>query len=219
MYNGGQEDQMRSRAVVFFCLFIGLAVSTAFAQTGNSPTNPSSATFSDQDKAAARREIEKVGEMFGVKKAEPPTPVRTKEEPVTVAEVADKALTMVGNAVGTIAGIVQKVAPEVWEIMVRQQYAAAVGMLVGPFLFLLLTGTYTLVVKKYWKKYPDSEPYFNKDKDPTEKLLRGLLTTLFPGLIGMVVAGTLAYRIGDALPMAINPKYYAVRDLLQMLLK
>jgi len=205
---------------LFLVMVFGFAVLVVSAQTQAPPSTPNSPTFSEQDKAAAKKELEKVGEMFGVKKPEAPIPAKTEDKDVTMAEVADKALTMVGNAVGTIAGIVQKVAPEVWEIMVRQQYAAALGMLIGPFLFLLINAAYVVTVKKYWKKWGryDSDDYTTEDW-LTEKGMRAILTTLVPGIVAMIFAGILAYRVGDALPMLINPKYYAVRDLLQMLLK
>ncbi len=216
---------MFTKKAVLFVLIIGLTF-TAFAQNTQQSTQQSSqqssqttATFSDKEKAEAKKQLGQLGEMFGVKKDQPQS-AQTEEKPVTMAEVADKALNMVGNAVGTIAGIVQKVAPEVWEIMVRQQYAAAFGMLIGPFLFLVLLGICTVIIKKYWKKEEgfDKKEYFPND-DLSEKAIRGLITSLIPGVLALIFAGTLSYRIGDAVPMLINPKYYAVRDLLQMLLK
>jgi len=205
------------KKILFLVTIFGLMIPVMSAQT---PTT-ASPTFSDKEKAEAKKELQKVGEMFGVNKQDPPpTQTKTDSKPPTMAEVADKALDMVGNAVGTIAGIVQKVAPEVWEIMVRQQYAAAFGMLVGPFLFLCLTAIYTLIVKRYWKKWPEygEEDYFSKEW-LSAKGYRATLTSGIPGILALIFTCVLAYRIGDALPMLINAKYYAVRDLLQMLLK
>lgn len=197
----------------------GLMTILISAQNQPVTTQPQQPTFSEHDKTAAKQELQKVGEMFGVKTSPATTAAKTEaKEAVTMAQVADKALDMVGNAVGTIAGIVQKVAPEVWEIMVRQQYAVAISMLIGPFLFLLIDIMYVVVVKKYWKKYPEEDEYFFSG-DPTVKGIRAFLTTLVPGITAIIFTGVLAYRIGDAVPMLINPKYYAVRDLLQMLLK
>lgn len=200
---------------IFSIMIFAVALVTVQAQTAQTPTK---ATFTEEEKAAAKKELTKVGEMFGVK-AEQPAPTKDKDgkevkptTEATMAKVADKALDMVGDAVGSIAGMVQKVAPEVWEIMVRQQYANALGMLIGPFLFLLLVGIYTLITKKYWKKLPEDERSDEKDA-------RRVLTTIIPGILALVFSAILAYRVGDAIPMLINPKYYAVKDLLQMLLK
>jgi hypothetical protein len=217
-------------AVMFFTLSM-LTISVVIAQNNNPPANTTTtqatATFSEQERAEAKKQLQGVGELFGVKKPTSPeqtkteskSTAKTEDKPVNMAEVASKALDMVGNAVGTIAGIVQKVAPEVWEIMVRQQYAAALAMLVGPFLFLLIVAVYVVVVKKYWKRYPDDTGYFDHSSDPTLKFFRALLTTFIPGIMAIIFSGVLAYRIGDALPMLINPKYYAVKDLLEMLLR
>lgn len=191
-------------------MILAVALVTVQAQT-QTPTNK--ATFTEEDKAAAKKELTKVGEMFGVKPTEKPVVTDGKlATEATMAKVADKALDMVGDAVGSIAGMVQKVAPEVWEIMVRQQYASALGMLIGPFLFLILVGLYTLITKKYWAKYPENEKSDARDA-------RMILTSIIPGILALVFMSILAYRIGDAVPMLINPKYYAVKDLLQMLLK
>lgn len=212
------------RKFLALALIFGLIGPTLFAQAQTTPPPAKTQAFSEQEKAAARKELEKVGEMFGIKKDEPATnnqaqAAKAADKPTNVPQVLDKALDMVGNAVGSIAGLVQKVAPEVWEIMVRQQYAAALSMLLGPFSFLFITATYAVITKWYWKKGEgyDEAGYFTSEA-PTEKGFRALLTTLLPGIMAIIFSGVLADRIGDAVPMLINPKYYAVRDLLQMLL-
>ena len=200
---------------LFTTICLGLMVLPMFAQSSTTNT-----TFSDQEKRKAQEELQRIGDMFGVKKSAPVQTTAPQNAETTMAEVADKALTMVGSAVGTIAGIVQKVAPDVWEIMVRQQYAAAFGMLVGPTLFLFLDAIFVITIKKYWKKWSnyDNASYFGGDF-LSDKGWRAVITSLIPGILALVFGGVLAYRIGDAIPMLINPKYYAVRDLLQILLK
>jgi hypothetical protein len=205
-------------------LAFGLLNSILPAQTPPAPSPAKTQAFTEQDKAAAKEDLKKVGELFGIQKTEPATakqaPVeKTESKTTTMPQVADKALDMIGNAVGSIASLVQKVAPEVWEIMVRQQYAAALGMLVGPFSFLFITAIYVAMAKRYWKKSEnyDTEDYTTSDF-LSDKGFRALLTTLFPGIMAIIFSGVLAYRLGDAIPMLINPKYYAVKDLLQMLL-
>src|SRR5687767_4312518 len=49
-----------------------------------------------------------------------------------MADVADKVVDLGARAIAQAAGTVQKVAPEVWRIMIRQQYAKAAGLLVVP---------------------------------------------------------------------------------------
>jgi hypothetical protein len=205
-------------------LTFGLMSLMLDAQTPPTPPPAKTQAFTEQDKAAAKEDLKKVGELFGIQKTEPATAKqapaeKTESKPTTMPQVADKALDMIGNAVGSIASLVQKVAPEVWEIMVRQQYAAALGMLVGPFSFLFITAIYVAMAKRYWKKSEnyDADNYFDGDM-PSDKGFRALLTTLFPGIMAIIFSGVLAYRLGDAIPMLINPKYYAVKDLLQMLL-
>lgn len=188
----------------------------AAAQPANTPP-----TFSEQDRAAAKKQLQAVGELFGVKKSDPPPASATKQEPpATMAEVADKALNMVGNAVGTIAGIVQKVAPEVWEIMVRQQYAKAIAGIIVPGGMILLLWMMTLTVKRFWPHNKDQDYFTDPDYGQlTDRGVRAVWTTLVPTVLTMLLGIWFFVRLQDSVLYLINPKYYAVKDLLEMLLK
>jgi len=50
----------------------------------------------------------------------------------TMAEVSDRALDLLEKSVTSVAAGVEKAAPQVWRVAVRQQYAKAIGPLVLP---------------------------------------------------------------------------------------
>lgn len=212
-----------TKSVAISLIFGVLLASVAIAQSNTSANTataqvPATATFSDQDREAAKKELQKVGELFGVKKNISPPPATKQEAPVTMPEVADKALTMVGNAVGTIAGIVQKVAPEVWEIMVRQQYAKAIAGIIVPSGLILLLWMVTLAVKRFWP-CDKTESYFDRNGQFNNRGTRAAWTTLLPVALTAILGVWFFNQLADSALLLINPKYYAVKDLLEMLLK
>lgn len=134
------------------------------------------------------------------------------EEGKSMADVADRALSILSGYIGSAAQAMQKVAPEVWRVMIRQQYANAVA---GPLLPLALIGftvLYVVTLKRWWDK---SKVVNNSD----EASARFIFTSLVP-FVSYVVCGIWAsITIRGSIQMLINPEYYAFRDLLQLVLR
>lgn len=189
---------------------------------------------SAEDAQRVREEVKKIGSLFGVEAKEQPTPVvETKEElkkGTTMAGVADKALDMLSQAVATISVTMEKVAPEVWKIMVRQQYAKAVADLSLPWGLLLIALCFVAISKRLWNKegaIRDREEVIAKAKAENktaewsdhEMGWRGLITTLIPLVLGFICAIWGALVVKGSILYLMNPQYYAIRDLLQMIMK
>ena len=157
-----------------------------------------------QDGAAA------LGKAFGIEQPKPHATVPpTPEKPKSFADVADKGLDMVKNLVITLAETLEKVAPEIWRVMVRQQYAKAISGLVLPWGLFLVTILYTVILKKIWK---------DENLDSEDRAWRGGLTTFLPFVAGIVFAIWGCVNLKDSVLLLINPEYYAIRDLLIMIL-
>ena len=127
--------------------------------------------------------------------------------PKTIADVADKALDLVSNAVAQISATIQNVAPEIWRIMIRQQYANAVGYVMFPLGLLAVFYVFRDQLAKRWQ--------------PTTDDGRGVKTAFVETIpiIIMVLSGIgFAWGLTRALQIFINPEYYAVRDLIRILL-
>lgn len=128
------------------------------------------------------------------------------------AEVADKALDMVGRAVGSISATLQKVAPEVWRIMIRQQYAKAISEPIAPLLWLILCIIWYKFTTKKWT--PDVD-----EGDDDNTLARIAITKGLPTIGAAVAGGFLIFAVKTSILLAMNPEYYAIKDLFTMILK
>ncbi len=201
----------------FLQAFLALPLLTAGIAVAQQPQQAQ--PFNADQKQQAQEQLRQLGEVFGVPRptkaaaSNNPATTTTPEEPKTIASVADRALDMVGNAVASISSMVQKVAPEIWRIMIRQQYANAVECVAIPFGFLLTLLTYKFYVNKHW------QPSGAQNEWENELIWRRWLVQILPTGAMLLTGCGLVIGLTQAFQIWINPEYYAVRDLLQTLLK
>jgi len=121
---------------------------------------------------------------------------------LSAANVAERALDMLGTLATTASERIEAISPDVWRIMVRQQYANGIVLIAIPLLLALL-----LVV--YWK----AADKIIKDRD-----CREIFAAAVPllALIGVGIA--LAVCVPVAIARFVNPEYYAIADLLRMIM-
>jgi hypothetical protein len=214
--------------LVAFSLFFSAQV---FAADPPAPKQ----VVSEQDAVAVQKGVKDLAKAFGVETPAPVQPAApaTESTPApqkNMADVMDKAIDKVSDVVGLVAESMRKIAPEIWTIMIKQQYAKAVGDLVVPVALTMLI--YALVVRRM-KKICDNEKGKGKKKEgsPDEDddpgfTQNGDLTdygTAFLFYIASWVGFSLsalwlANRLADTSKYLINPDYYAIQDLLRMLL-
>lgn len=132
---------------------------------------------------------------------------------MSMAEVADKALEMAGTAIAQTVEQLENVAPTVWRVMVRQQYAKAIGDLIPAWglclLFLIATTTLRSKQKKDW----ETEGW-NQSND--EEGVHGAILVI--GGLLMVLSGTFGiYALADSVKYFVNPEFYALKDLILIL--
>lgn len=128
----------------------------------------------------------------------------------TLAEVSDKALSMLEKSVSTVAAGVEKAAPQVWRVALRQQYARAIAPLIVPFGACCLLFPLALFAwRKGW----------------AWSLTDGAWETPGPFLLWVGVAAAvlvpgffLLRQLQESTLLLINPEWYALRDLVQLLL-
>ena len=128
----------------------------------------------------------------------------------TMADVADKAVDMAGRMVGQAAEQIQKVAPDVWRIMIRQQYAKGLADVIVPLCLLGITFVYFKIARKHWK--------YEEESDGDLKTVSFLFVNLAPFLCGIALAIWTAIQISSSMMYLINPEFYAIRDMLMLLL-
>jgi len=125
--------------------------------------------------------------------------------------VADKALTLLEKLITQIATTVEKMAPDVFRIMYRQQIAKAFGNLIVPWLILFVTVLYILLIRRLW-------PWEGEDDGSTECGCHIAFTAALPLIIclAMCIWGLIA--LSNSICYLYNPEYYAIRDLINILM-
>lgn len=166
-------------------------------------------TFTPDERKAALEALNTIAKTFG-QQAQPAAP---QPQGKTMAEVADKALDLSAKYIGQAANIIEKAAPRVWAVMIKQQYAKAIGDLVAPVIWFFISIMISIFIRKFWK-VPES---VRNDSD--ERVFRNVATLVVPALICLAAAGTFASRLSDSAMYLINPEYYAIKDLVQILLR
>lgn len=197
--------------LVFVSLLLPLPVAALDQVVGAPPSD----VLTVEDRAVLRADLERVAQVLGVEtkpvaaeaavKPVEPKPEALKTEK-TIAEVSDRALTLVERAVTSAAVGLEKAAPQVWRVMVRQQYAKAIqGPVFALFLFLCMLGL-KIVSRRTAGVYREGED--------------GAIT--FGRIVTWIALGIAFVNFGDSISRAavyvINPEYYALRDLVQILL-
>lgn len=136
----------------------------------------------------------------------------------TAADVANNALNHLAAGSGqilekgtdlikAIAQATQKAAPQVWEILVRQQMIIGVTN-IGIFIFLLVC--FILMWKLHKFTYNKYTSFLNHMSDPTPALGTVLITICVGGALFIATLNGFQNTVGHLL----NPSYYAAMDLI-----
>lgn len=203
---------MRKVAVLFALVSLVVVFSQpVFAQTASSEA---ANALSIDDAEKLRQQMKALAELL---KSSVPEDTQQRigvQQNKTVAEVLDKALDLVSGSVATIAAGVEKAAPHVWRIMIRQQYANAFGNILLPSLLLVLCIVYYRLISKRW-----NEP----EKEVSDKITNHeawyFFSRILPIFSGVVFGIWTAVNLTDSLKIFINPEYYAIKDLITMVLQ
>jgi hypothetical protein len=211
--------------IVVLCM---LNAATVMAQTANpnpsapgqQPAPSQTGAISPEDAAKARQEMKDLAKIFDVEPktnsvqqtTEPSTPQKEK----TVADVADRALDMASNLVGSVASTLQKVAPDVWRILIKQQYAKALGELIFPWGMVMFLMVYKKAAYKGWTEYIEALKTSQSANDIWH--VRLWTSQIIPTALILYFGTAGLYSLSNTAMYLTNPEYYAVRDLLQLIL-
>ncbi len=143
----------------------------------------------------------------------------------TVGDALDKGLDMAKETVVYLAGKIEQVAPQLWRVLVIQQYVKGATLLIQPIGFLFLVWIYRRLLLKWWRPSPSDDNPEERLIDPggadeipwpTHKGWRGTLTIAVP-LVAIIVGGIWFYTaFTNAAGYFINPNYYALKDIIQL---
>jgi hypothetical protein len=178
------------------------------------------AAFTEAERAQALEAIRGIAKNFQVDPGYAAKPTEASQQK-TMADVADKALDISTRYIGQVASVLEKVAPQVWRIMIVQQYAKAIRDLSVPWGIFILILVLTIISRRMWKLEPDQvrQSFFNmhNESNLSARGARGLFTFILPSAV-LLLTGIIGINaFADSAMYLINPEYYAVKDLLQML--
>lgn len=149
----------------------------------------------------------------------------TGNKHATWGGIFDKALGMFSGAISKIAETLEQAAPYVWKIMVLQQYAKAAGGIAIPLGFLLFLFFYHHYINKWWTgKADETFDEMSSDSSSYSKStgqgwgFRVFFCRFIPLVGGLFVGGFLISAIQNAVLYTMNPYYYAIRDMIVLLL-
>ncbi len=204
---------MRSFALfVVLAISFGMANNCVFSQENAEAEKPQS--LSKQDIQQIREAAQGLKEVFGIEddSAKKNDSKTGKPEKKTMADVADKAVDMAGRMVAQAAETIQKVAPDVWRIMIKQQYAKATSIIIIPVGLLIILFIAYRQVNKWW---PRPERGFDSND---ENCNWWIVCKIVPFIGGIALSVWFAIALSFSVKYLINPEFYAIRDMLMMIL-
>ena len=203
---------------LFSALLLSVALSLGSVSFFSAPAmaqSESNNAVSQEDQEKMRLQLQTLAEAFEVSKPEAKVEQKKEQPRKTVADVADRALSMVENVTAQLSNTLAKIAPEVWRIMIRQQYAKAAMATIVPFGLIFAILIVVAYIRKYWQPEKREDGSY---EDDGEKWGYIWVVRIVPGILLLLDGLWLFNRMSDAIAYLINPEYYAIQDLLRMLL-
>lgn len=193
-------------ALLFLCIFNNIV--SAEEQT----VQP----LSSQDTEVIKKNAQALGTLFGIEQQKPVPNTDAQQQGKSMADVAEKAIDLTAQAIATIASTIQKIAPDIWRIMLKQQYVKGIQGLIVPFGLLLLIFVYRAKIAP--KCFPVPTKENGIDEDQEEKWVRIWFANIIPVVLAFLLGPWGANRLSDCLGYLINPEFYAIQDLLRTIL-
>lgn len=199
---------MKKLIVLLSFLMLSLVSHNTYADSTPAPITSATQALSPEDIKSLQDQINQLSKVVGADTPASKTSEKTNDHK-TVADVADKALSMFSGLVASLSDSMKKIAPHIWEIMVRQQYATAIGNVIVPLLLLLTSALYMIGIRKYWSS-PDEDT--NTDTIAVKVVFRSVIPLILMAIFSIYSV----IEIANSVQMLINPEYYALKDLLSL---
>ncbi|MBI2453995.1 MAG: hypothetical protein HYV54_00230 [Parcubacteria group bacterium] len=204
---------------LFYAVLVGIFVSLPLVWGQSQPAKQEAALsaedakqLKDQLEALAALLKSKVPQESQGKSDTQSSQTQSQSGNRSVADVLDKALDLTSSSIAFIASKVEKAAPQVWRIMIFQQYAKAIGDVILPWGLFILVVVYYKVVGKKWIK-PDK---FSDDKQKNvrdEYVGWFICSRVIPICFGCIFGIWGMNNLSGSIKYLINPEYYAIKDL------
>ena len=162
---------------------------------------------SQEDQEKLRGQVNALGQLLGVVK--PAAQPSQSPEHKTAADVAEHALTLFSGALAQVAASIEKVAPELFRVMVRQQYAKAATNLVAPLGAIIITLLAGWFLRRIWTLPKDGDDDY---------VAYNVIARVAPVVLALCFGIWFVVNLSDSAGYVLNPEFYAVKDLVTMVL-
>ena len=184
-------------------IFLVLLSFSVMAQSPSPTVNPSPDLTAAQEIKSAREVLKQVvdKEDSGNK---------------TFADVLDKGIDLFASYATSMGEIVKKVAPEVWEIMIRQQYAIAIPdilyWLMLPFIFLISP----FIHRRLFYGKDSKVPILDTASSDESEVFRCIVAWVC-FIVATLSVFIALHSITSDVAILLNPKYYAIKDMFNLI--
>lgn len=193
---------MKNLFVILLSVFIVSFSLPSYAQDAG--VDASSSALSVEDKVKLKKQIAELTKLVGAEEV-----VKEQPKEKTAADVADRAIDLFGGMIGTLSENLKKIAPEVWRIMILQQYSKAVKDVIFHAILLITS----VIILFYLKKNIKIKDYSTYSDDRTFVII---FTRIAPMISIIVFSICLAVSVSNSVAYLINPEYYAIKDMLEL---
>jgi hypothetical protein len=139
--------------------------------------------------------------------------VVTNEGSKTFADVLDKGLDLFTVYATSLSDMLKKIAPEVFKIMVRQQYAEAIGSIFLWIFLPCLVFSFPFAFRRMmYGKDSDAKILSSPDYEEFHVVISWAIITL-----GFILSMIGLLNISESVIILINPEYYAIKDMIEMI--
>ncbi len=121
----------------------------------------------------------------------------------------EPVLELLKSGLIALTGVISTLAPQVWDIYLRQQIILGVSSLLTNLLIVLSCGVYAMkALPKAWHRLTDID---DEDFLGIVGMLTGALSLIAAIVFFFILTGNLQNDLGHIL----NPAYYAIQDLIK----
>ncbi|HNC56705.1 MAG TPA: hypothetical protein PLP33_14765 [Leptospiraceae bacterium] len=142
-------------------------------------------------------------------------------EKKTFSDVLDKGIDLFASYATTVGEMIKKIAPEVWRIMIKQQYAKGITGIAYWILVPLVPLSLVFGIRRFMhgknsgKSFLKLEKGYESEESSQLEELRVTISWILL-LIFFLTSLFSIYNITEYGQMLINPEYYAIKDMLEM---
>lgn len=209
--------------VILCLLFCG----SIFAQNNTNTVSLGTSTTTSEEKLKEAKKL--LQEAHQQEEAENPSNSNSSSKSKTNGwDILDKSLDKLTSFTSSLEGVIKSYAPEVWRIMLIQQYAKAIAYPLFWGLLLIGLGLVYKALRKFFGIEKGQAIFVDEDCEHNGKnhsyysthsdayWARAWFAAIIPLILCIILSIVFLYSLTESIMVGINPEYYAIKDLIQL---